>query len=146
VASSFDTSLPRVEAWELLGLLLTAGGSVYGLIYATPSLVALAQLFRGSISFSIAPEASVGLAGLTFTVLGSFAALFLGQIRPAGSNIGASLVVWTNFIVVLFGDILFSLGYLEATSILLVGLASAVLTVFGLLAIVRRPSAGRLST
>jgi len=146
VGGSFNTSLLRVEAWELLGLLLTAGGSVYGLTYATPSLVALAQLFRGSITFSISPEASVGLAGLAFTILGSFAALFLGQIRPAGSNIGASLVMWTDFIVVLFGDILFSSGYLEATSILLVGLASAVLTIFGLLAIVRRPPAARLSS
>ena len=135
-------SLPKIEMWELLGLLLTAGGSLFGLISATPSLATLALGFRGVVIYSASSQASLGLAALALTALGSFTGIFVAQLKPPGSNIGALVIIWTDFVVLLIGDALFYLGLLEATTVMLVGLATAVLTVVGLLVIVQRPLRG----
>jgi hypothetical protein len=133
-----------MERWELLGLLLASGGSAFGLIYATPGLATLTYSFRGPVAFSLDPESSLGLAGLALTAFGSLAAIVMNQLRPPGSEVGASLIVWANFVVLLLGDVLFYAGYLEGT-ILLIGLVSAALTVVSLLIIAGRPRVGAAS-
>ena len=95
---------------------------------------------RGPVTFSLSPESAVGLAGFTLTILGSLAAIVTGQFKPAGSEIGASLIIWTDFIMLLFGDVLFYAGYLEGT-VIVVGLVSAALTTLGLLVISGRSRA-----
>jgi hypothetical protein len=130
-----------MERWELLGLLLTSGSSVFGLIYATPSLATLTITVRAPATFSLSPEASLGLAGLALSALGSLAAIIMNQLKPPGGQVGASLIIWANFVVLLLGDVLFYAGYLEGTT-LLIGLVSAALTVVGLLIITGRPRAG----
>lgn len=127
-----------------MGLLLTSGGSAFGLIYATTGLATLTLTLRGPIVFSLGPQASVGLAGLALTTLGSFSAIVAQQLKPPQANVGASLVIWTNFVIILIGDILFYAGYVTATA-LLVGLVSAALTIASLVAITGRPRAGALS-
>jgi hypothetical protein len=133
--------LPRTETWELLGLLLTAGGSVFGLIYAAPDLASLTLALRAQVTFSISAEAALGLAGLALTALGSLVAILMGQLKPPGNNIGALLIIGTNLVVLVLGDILFYLGYLAGTDIL-VGLVSAGLTTASLLIIAGRPRSG----
>ena len=133
--------MPRTETWELLGLLLTSGGSAFGLIYAAPDLASLTFALRAPVAFSISAEAAFGLAGLVLTALGSLVAILVAQLKPPGNNIGALLVIWTNIVVLLLGDILFYLGYLGGTDVL-VGLVSAGLTAATLLIISGRPRAG----
>jgi len=133
--------LPKTETWELLGLLLASGGSAFGLIYAAPGLASLTLALRASVTFSISVESALGLAGLALTALGSLVAMLMGQLKPSGNNIGALLVIWTNLVVLLLGDVLFYLGYLAGTDIL-VGLVSAGLTTATLLIIAGRPRAG----
>jgi hypothetical protein len=127
-----------LEVWEFLGQLLSAGGSTFGLIFGTTSLANLAVTFRGAIALSVSPEASLGLAGLALTSFGSFSAIILGQLRPPNGNVGVLLVFWTNFAVLLIGDILFYALQPSATAVMLVGLFSAALTAGGLLVIVQR--------
>ena len=123
-----------------MGLLLASGGSAFGLIYSAPGLASLTLTLRASVTFSISVESALGLAGLTLTALGSLVAMLMGQLKPSGNNIGALLVIWTNLVVLLLGDILFYLGYLAGTDIL-VGLVSAGLTTATLLIIAGRPRA-----
>jgi hypothetical protein len=132
--------LPRTDTWELLGLLLTSGGSAFGLIYAAPDLASLTFTLRAAVTFAVSAEAALGLAGLVLTALGSLVAMLMGQLKPPGNNIGALLVIWTNLLVLVLGDVLFYLGYLAGTDIL-VGLVSAGLTAATLLIISGRPRA-----
>ncbi len=132
--------MTRTETWELLGLLLTSGGSAFGLIYAAPDLASLTFSLRGPVTFSISAEAALGLAGLALTALGSLVAMLMGQLKPPGNNIGALLVIWTNLVVLVLGDVLFYSGYLAGTDIL-VGLVSAGLTTATLLIVAGRPRA-----
>ena len=90
------------------------------------------------MSFSISPDAALGLAGLALTALGSLVAILMGQLKPSANNIGALLIICTNLIVLALGDILFYLGYLGGTD-LLVGLVSAGLTMATLIIISGRP-------
>ena len=138
--------MPKLETWELLGLFLTAGGSTFGLFYAAPALVGLSVTFRGLAAFSLGPQSSLGLAGLSLTALASFVAIIAQQLKPLqGSNIGPTLIIWTNFAVILIGDTLFYFGYVEGT-VLLVGLVSAALTMASLMTITSRPRAGAYSS
>jgi hypothetical protein len=130
--------LPKTETWELLGLLLTSGGSAFGLIYAAPGLASLTFALRAPVSFSISPDAALGLAGLALTALGSLVAILMGQLKPSGNNIGALLIICTNLVVLGLGDVLFYLGYLGGTD-LLIGLVSAGLTMATLIIISGRP-------
>lgn len=132
--------MPRLETWELLGLLFAAGSSVFGLIYAAPNIAGFSLSIRGA-TITLAPEAALGLAGLALTTLGSFASIFVGQMKPSGNNLGAPVIIWTNLVVLLLGDALFYSGQTQATSVMLLGLSSAVLTVLGLLVIAQRPYA-----
>lgn len=113
------------------------------MIYAAPDLASLTFALRGPVAFSISAEAAMGLAGLALTALGSLVAVLMGQLKPPGNNIGALLLIWTNFLVLVLGDVLFSLGYLAGTDIL-VGLVSAGLTTATLLIIAGRPRASAL--
>ena len=133
--------MPKLETWELLGLFLTAGGSAFGLIYAAPNLSVLTITFRGQAIFSLVPEASLGLAGLSLTTLTSFTVIVLEQLKPPDVNVGAALIIWTNFVVTLIGDALFYSGYVQGT-VLLIGLVSAALTIASLLSVAGRPRAG----
>jgi len=133
--------LPRTEAWELVGLLLASGGSAFGLIYAAPGLASLTLALRGPVTFSFSAESALGLAGLALTALGSLVAMMMGQLKPPGNNIGALLIIYTNLVVLLLGDVLFYLGYVAGTD-LLVGLVSAGLTAATLLIIAGRPRTG----
>ena len=130
--------MPRTETWELLGLLLTSGESAFGLIYAAPGLASLTFALRAPVSFSISPDGALGLAGLALTALGSLVAILMGQLKPSTNNIGALLIICTNLIVLALGDVLFYLGYLGGTD-LLVGLVSAGLTMATLIIISGRP-------
>jgi len=133
--------LPRTDTSELLGLLLTSGASAFGVIYAAPDLASLSITLRAAVAFSVSAEGALGLAGLALTALGSLAAMLMGQLKPPGNNIGALLVIWTNLLVLVLGDVLFYLGYLAGTDIL-VGLVSAGLTTVTFLIISGRPRAG----
>jgi hypothetical protein len=128
----------KSETWELLGLLLTAGGSLFGLTYGSVSLGTPVFTFRGVV-FAGSPEAALGLASLALTALSSFTAIVIGQFRRSSNNAGALLIIWTDFIVILFGDILFYLYLPQAGEVMLIGLASAVLTAVGLMVIANRP-------
>jgi hypothetical protein len=130
--------MPRLEQLELLGLLLTVGGAVFGLVYVLPALVTLHVTFGGVTGVSAGPQASLGLAGLSLSALGSLAAMIIGQLRPPGRGIGASLIIWTNLLVLVLGDVLFYLGETQDTAVLLFGVSSASLTVIGLWIISRR--------
>ncbi|MDA4121308.1 MAG: hypothetical protein OK404_02745, partial [Thaumarchaeota archaeon] len=132
-------ALPKMGIWELLGQLLTAGSATFGIIYATPGLTVLTGIFRGGVVFTTGPEASLGLAGLALTSLGSFAAIVIGQLRSPGGSIGALLIFWTAFAVNVLGDVLFYSAQPMATTVMLVGLASAFLTILGLSVIAQRP-------
>jgi hypothetical protein len=133
--------LVQTHRWELLGLLLTLGASAFGLIYVTPDLASLTLGPRATLTFSIGADAAVGLAGLVLTVLGSLAAIVISQLKAPGSNIGAALLVWTDFIALVLGDVLFYGGYSGGTDVL-VGLVSAALTVAVLMVISGRGRAG----
>jgi hypothetical protein len=124
--------MPRLAQWELLGLLLNVGGAVFGIVYAAPALVTLTLTFRGATEVSSGPQASLGLAGLSLAALGSLAAIIVAQLRPPGENVGASLIIWANLMVLALGDILFYLGDTQGTVVLLFGLSTAVLTTIGL--------------
>ena len=125
--------------WEFLGQLLSAGGSAFGLIYGTTSLANLAVTLRGTITLSVSPEASLGLAALALSSFGSLSAIVVSQLRPPEGNVGVLLIFWTNFAVLLIGDILFYALQPSATTVLLVGLFSAALTAGGLLVTIQRP-------
>ena len=78
---------------------------------------------------------------MVLTVLGSLAAIVISQLKAPGSNIGAALLVWTDFIALVLGDVLFYGGYSGGTDVL-VGLVSAALTVAVLMVISGRGRAG----
>jgi hypothetical protein len=124
--------MPRLAQWELLGLLLTVGGAVFGIVYAAPALVTLTLTFRGATEVSSGPQASLGLAGLSLAALGSLAGIIVAQLRPPGKSVGASLIIWANLIVLALGDALFYQGETQGTVVLLFGLSTAVLTTIGL--------------
>jgi hypothetical protein len=124
--------MPRLAQWELLGLLLSVGGAVFGIVYAAPSLMSLNLIFRGVTGVSAGPQASLGLAGLSITVLGSLAGIVVAQLKPPGGSLGAALIIWTNLIVLALGDILFYAGETQGTVVLLFGMATALLTTIGL--------------
>jgi hypothetical protein len=134
-----DSLLPKLGTSELLGLFLTSGASAFGLFYAAPELVRFTVTFRGLAAFSMGAQDSLGLAGLSLSALVPFAAIISQQLKSSeGSNIGAALIIWTNFVVVLIGDVLFYFAYVQGT-ILLIGLVSATLTLAGLVTILGRP-------
>ena len=110
------------------------------MIYAAPGLASLSLALRAPVTFSISAEAAFGLACFALTALGSLVAILMGQLKPPKNNIGAPLVIWTNLVVLVMGDVLFYLGYLAGTDIL-VGLVSAGLTTASLLIISGRPRA-----
>ena len=134
-------SLLQTQRWELLGLLLVLGASAFGLIYVTPALASLTIGLRATLTFSVGADNALGLAGLALTALGSLAAMVISQLKTSGGSIGAALLIWTNFIVLVFGDALFYGGY-SGGSALLVGLVSAALTVAILMVISGRERAG----
>jgi hypothetical protein len=109
------------------------------MIYATPGLTVLTGIFRGGVVFTTGPEASLGLAGLALTGLGSFTAIIIAQVRSPDGSVGALLIFWTAFVVNLIGDALFYLLQPTGTTVLLVGVSSALLTTIGLFVIVQRP-------
>jgi hypothetical protein len=139
--ASRHRSLPNTRVLELLGELFTAGGSLFGVAYSMLPLAVLTATFRGGVGFSTDAQAALGLAALVLTVFGSFAALIIGQLRASEADVGASLVFWTNFAVVLLGDVVFYWLQPSATAVMLVGLISAALTVAGLLVIAQRQPA-----
>ena len=120
--------LLQTQRWELLGLLLTLGASAFGLIYVAPSLASLTIGLRATLTFSVGVDAALGLAGLALTALGSLAGIVISQLKTSVGGIGAALLIWTNFVVLVFGDSLFYGGYAGGSD-LLVGLVSAALTV-----------------
>ena len=122
--------MPRTAAWEFLGQVLSAGAALFGVIYGSSQLSALRITFVGVFASPPSPEAAVGLAGLALTVLGSFVAILVGRLRKTEGGIGSTLLFWVDFVVLLLGDALFyALGPSAATAVvMLVGLASAVLT------------------
>ena len=130
--------MPKTGEWELLGQLLGAGAAFFGLVYESPNIFALAPTFRGVVIFSPSPEGAVGLAGLALAGLGSFVGIVLGQLRQADGDIGASLLFWVNFVVLLLGDAIFYALQPGAAVVMLVGLASAVLTSIGLTVTLQR--------
>jgi hypothetical protein len=129
----------KLEQWELLGLLLSVGGAVFGIAYVAPSLLTLNITFRGVTGVSASPQTSLGLAGFSLSALGSLVAMIIGQFRPPGGSAGASLIIWVDFIVLALGDILFYAGETQETVILLFGMSGALLTIVGLWIISRRP-------
>lgn len=131
----------QTQRWELLGLLLAVGASAFGLIYVTPALASLTIGPRANITFSVGVDNALGLAGLALTAFGSLAAIVISQLKTPGDGIGAALLVWTNVIVLVFGDALFYGGY-SGGSDLLVGLVSAALTVAILMVVSGRGRAG----
>ena len=131
--------MPRLAQWELLGLILTVGGAICGVVSAAPALVNLNLTFRGAAVVSSGPQASLGLAGLSVAALGSLAAIIVAQLRPPGERVGASLIIWANLMVLALGDVLFYLGETQGTVVLLFGLSTAVLTTIGLWIITGRP-------
>ena len=133
--------MPQTQRWELLGLLLSFGASAFGLIYVTPSLATLTIGLRASLTFSVGADNALGLAGLALTAFGSLAAIVISQLKTPRGGVGAALLVWTNLIVLAFGDALFYAGY-TGGSALLVGLVSAALTVAILTVISGRGRAG----
>ena len=133
--------LPQTQRWELLGLLLTLGASAFGLIYVTPALASLTIGLRAILTFSVGADNALGLAGLALTAMGSLAAIVIGQLKVPVNSIGAALLIWTNFIVLVFGDALFYGGYWEGSA-LLVGLVSAALTVAILMVVSGRGRSG----
>jgi hypothetical protein len=130
--------MPKTETWEALGQLLAAGAALFGLTYAAPELASISGILRGAIIFSTTPAGAVGLAGLTFTSLGSFVGLILGQLRQPDDNIGAALLFWVDFGVLVVGGIAFYAMTLSSIVVLLIGGTSAVLTGLGLLIIIQR--------
>jgi len=133
--------LVQIHRWELFGLLLSLGASAFGLIYVTPALASLTIGPRVTLTFSVGADNALGLAGLALTALGSLAAIVISQLKIPGGGIGPALLVWTNVIVLVFGDALFYGGY-TGGSALLVGLVSAALTVAILTVISGRGRAG----
>jgi hypothetical protein len=130
--------MSRLEQWELLGLLLSMGGAVFGIAYVAPSLLTLNVTFRGVAGFSPGPQATLGLAGLSLAALGSLAAMIISQLRPPGGSAGASLIIWVNLIVLALGDAVFYFNGTQETVVLLFGVSSAFLTVIALWIISRR--------
>ena len=80
----------------------------------------------------------VGLAGLAFSSLGSFVGILLGELRQPEDNIGAALLFWVDFAVLVIGGIAFYALSLSSVVVLLIGGASAVITGLGLLIILHR--------
>ena len=130
--------MSRLESWEFFGLILAAGAAVFAVAYAGPGAASLSLTGR-AIEFRPAPDAALGLAALALTAFASITGIIVGQLKPAVNNIGAPLLVWTDVIVLVVGDVLFYSGDSESTVILLIGLSSAVLMVIGLGVIARRP-------
>lgn len=131
--------MPKTAALEFLGQFLSAGAAFFGLLYLSPRLSVLAVTLRGVAISSPPPEAAVGLAGLALAGLGAFAGIILGRSGRADGDIGVSLLFWVNFVVLLIGDSLFyAVQPPAAATVMLVGLASAVLTGLGLMLL--RPS------
>ena len=129
------------QKWEPLGLLLSLGASAFGLIYVTPSIASLSIGPHATFTFSVGIDAALGLAGLALTALGSLAAIIISQLRTPEGGIGAPLLIWTNLIVLVFGDALFYGGYAGGSD-LLVGLVSAALTIVIFMVISGRGRAG----
>lgn len=117
------------------------GASAFGLIYVTPALASLTIGPHATLTFSVGVDGALGLAGLALTAFGSLAAIVVSQLKIPGGGIGAALLVWTDVIVLVFGDALFYGGY-SGGSDLLVGLVSAALTVVILMVISGRGRAG----
>jgi hypothetical protein len=130
--------VPKTETWEALGQLLTAGAAIFGLAYAAPELASISGVLRGAIVFSTAPAGAVGLAGLAFSFVGSFMGMLLGELRQPDGNIGAALLFWVDFAVLVIGGIAFYALSLSSVVVLLIGGASGVLTGLGLLTILQR--------
>jgi hypothetical protein len=130
--------MPKTGIWEALGQLLTAGAAIFGLVYAAPEVASFSGILRGAIVFSTSPTGAVGLAGLTFSSLGSFVGLILGQLRQPDENVGASLLFWADFGVLVVGGVAFYALSLSSVVVLLIGGTSAVLTALGLLVIIQR--------
>ena len=130
--------MPKTETWEALGQLLTAGAAIFGLIYAAPELASISGVLRGDIIFSTTALGAVGLAGLAFSSLGSFVGILLGELRQPEDNIGAALLFWVDFAVLVIGGIAFYALSLSSVVVLLIGGTSAVLTGLGLLIILHR--------
>lgn len=123
---------------EFLGQVLTAAAALFALAYEAP-IVSFAVTFRGAVSFGPTPEAALGIAGLSVAALGSFVGITIGQVKRPGDNIGAALLFWVNFLVLLVGDVLFYVLQPSDAVTLLIGGVSGTLTALGLLIIVQRP-------
>lgn len=124
---------------ELLGQVLTAGAALFGIAYEFPLSANPAVTFGGVVFLGSNAGGALGIAGLSVAVLGSFAGIILGQLRPPDRSRGASLLFWTNFAVLLFGGILFYAVQPPVVIVALIGVLSAFLTTLGLVVIVRRP-------
>jgi hypothetical protein len=130
--------VPKTQTWEALGQLLTAGAAIFGLIYTTPGLASISGVLRGAIIFSTTPAGALGSAGLAFSSLGSFVGILLGELRQPNDNIGAALLFWVDFAVLVIGAVAFYSLSFSSMVVLLIGGASAVLTAMGLLIIIQR--------
>jgi hypothetical protein len=130
--------VPKTETWEALGQLLTAGAAIFGLAYTAPELASISGVLRGAIIFSATPAGALGLAGLAFSSLGSFVGILLGGLRQPDGNIGAALLFWVDFAILVIGGVAFYALSVSSMVVLLIGGTSAVLTALGLLIIIQR--------
>ena len=130
--------MTRTATWEVIGQLLSAGAAVFALAYAAPELATIGGILRGEIVFSTTPAGAVGAAGLAFTSMASFVGGVLGPLREPKDNIGAALMFWIDFAVLVVGGAVFYALSTSSVVVLLIGGASGILTALGLLIITQR--------
>ena len=130
--------MPKTEAWEALGGLLVAATAFFDLAYVAPGMATLGATFRGVIVFSTTPAGAVGLAGLAYSALGGFVGVVLGQVRGPGENVGAALLMWIDFAVLVVGGAAFYALSPSSTVVLLIGGMSGALTTIATMVVVQR--------
>jgi len=130
--------MPKTETWEVLGGLLLAGAAFFDLAYIAPAVTKLSPTFGGVIFSATSPVGAAGLAGMAYSAFGGFVGVVLGQVRGTDDNIGAALLFWVDFAVLVVGGVASYLVSPSPTVMLLIGGMSGVLTTLGLLAILQR--------
>lgn len=130
--------LPKTESWEVLGGLLISAAALFDLVYAAPGVATLIATFGGVRLSAASPAGAVGLAGLAYSALVGFVCVVLGQVRGPDDNVGAALLFWIDFVVLVIGGIAFYALSFSSTVVLLIGGMSGVLTTLGTLVILHR--------